>query len=309
MRALPGARGEGQFMRRERSILAAASAQHGVLSAKQLRKLGFDDHDISRRVRLHRLRRVHAGVFMTGAGKLDLPAGAMAAVLAVGLDSVASYRTAAELWGLRDWHSSRPEVTAPTRGRRCHPGIVVHTTRNFWPESHTKLGPIPITSPSQTLLDLADVVNSSELKRCFSQAGRLGLLDVVELEVLNGVSRGRRGRRSFAWALATHLPIEGRTRSNLEVAFLSICLEASIPLPAVNARLGGDEVDFTWRDRTLAVETDGGDFHRTREDRENDIRKDERLQLAGYRVIRFSEARIENDRSGVISTLRRLFAD
>ena len=54
------------------------------------------------------------------------------------------------------------------------------------------------------------------------------------------------------------------TRSEFERAFLDLVRAASLPLPSVNARINGHEVDFVWRAERLAVELDSWKFHGTR---------------------------------------------
>jgi very-short-patch-repair endonuclease len=58
-----------------------------------------------------------------------------------------------------------------------------------------------------------------------------------------------------------------------------------------------------WEPERLAVQVDGFELHRTRRDRERDAASDSDLELAGYRVIRFTwdEATIHRER-----TLRRI---
>jgi very-short-patch-repair endonuclease len=58
-----------------------------------------------------------------------------------------------------------------------------------------------------------------------------------------------------------------------------------------------------WEPQRLAVQVDGFELHRTRRDRERDAASDSDLELAGYRVIRFTwdEATIHRER-----TLRRI---
>lgn len=65
-----------------------------------------------------------------------------------------------------------------------------------------------------------------------------------------------------------------------------------MPTPEVNAWItpgdGGPalRVDFLWRAQRLIVETDGHAFHATRQAFERDRRRDQRLTLAGWRVVR-----------------------
>lgn len=41
----------------------------------------------------------------------------------------------------------------------------------------TTVDGIPVTSPSRTLIDLAEVITADELRECFARAREIGLLD------------------------------------------------------------------------------------------------------------------------------------
>jgi very-short-patch-repair endonuclease len=54
------------------------------------------------------------------------------------------------------------------------------------------------------------------------------------------------------------------------------------------------------------VETDGAATHLTPTAFEEDRRRDAALQIAGYRVVRFTWAQVTDDPRGVAATLRAL---
>jgi very-short-patch-repair endonuclease len=64
------------------------------------------------------------------------------------------------------------------------------------------------------------------------------------------------------------------TRSEAEAKPLALIRKARLPTPEVNARIGGYEVDFLWREQGLVVEVDGFAYHSTRRAFERDRRKD-----------------------------------
>ena len=63
----------------------------------------------------------------------------------------------------------------------------------------------------------------------------------------------------------------------------------------MNAPAGDWEADFLWREHRLVVETDGYAFHSSRRAFERDRRKDQELQAAGYRVVRFTWRQIADE--------------
>jgi very-short-patch-repair endonuclease len=59
-------------------------------------------------------------------------------------------------------------------------------------------------------------------------------------------------------------------------------------------------------DQRLVVELDGHEFHRTRAAFERDRIRDAALQLAGFRVLRITYRRLEQEPAEVIATVRAL---
>jgi very-short-patch-repair endonuclease len=99
-----------------------------------------------------------------------------------------------------------------------------------------------------------------------------------------------------------------RTRSDLERLFLRICRRNGIPLPDVNVKVGGIEVDFLWRRHRAIVETDGYRYHRGRIAFENDRSRDLVLRALGFDVIRFSDTQLEHETDEIVRAVRRLLA-
>jgi very-short-patch-repair endonuclease len=76
----------------------------------------------------------------------------------------------------------------------------------------------------------------------------------------------------------------------------------------IDARGGALEVDFVWRAERLIVETDGHRTHGSRSAFERDRRRDQRLALAGWRVVRFTWRQTANDPLGVADVVRSLLS-
>lgn len=56
-------------------------------------------------------------------------------------------------------------------------GLIAHLGPPLHPGDVTIVDGIPITSPSRTLIDLAEVMEIDELRACFARARAVGLLD------------------------------------------------------------------------------------------------------------------------------------
>ena len=57
------------------------------------------------------------------------------------------------------------------------PGVVVHRVPPLHPDDLTIHNGIPVTSPSRTLIDCAEVMTAPELRAVFARARAIGLLD------------------------------------------------------------------------------------------------------------------------------------
>jgi len=76
-------------------------------------------------------------------------------------------------------------------------------------------------------------------------------------------------------------------------------------VPEVNASLDGWEVDVLWREHRLAVEVDGGRNHGTRGQIDRDRRKELRLRVAGFQVIRYTDRQVAEEPELIAEDLRR----
>jgi hypothetical protein len=56
-------------------------------------------------------------------------------------------------------------------------GVVIHRGPPLHTDDVTTVDGIPVTSPSRTLIDLAEVMTADELRACFARAREIGLLD------------------------------------------------------------------------------------------------------------------------------------
>ena len=294
----------------DHGIAELAVSQHGVVSVEQLRKLGMAERAIRRRVAIGRLHRVHRGVYAVGYLPLTMETRWMAAVLAGGEDAVLSHRSAAALWGLRKDDDGPLDVTAPNRRGRAPKGISAHRDDHVAPTDRTMWRGIPCMTVERTLLDIAAVLPEWELRKAIAQAEVLGILDFSAMRELIRRSRGRRGVARLRLIFEELDPATKRTRSELERRFLRLCRNSGLPRPEVNVALdigdGRIEVDFLWRDAGLVVEVDGRQFHDTASAFQRDRWREQRLQLAGWRVSRWTWQHVENEPGRVTKTIRAL---
>src|SRR5436309_708253 len=145
---------------REQALVAAATAQHTVISLAELRELGFTDEGVRKRCARGRVHRIHHGVYALVPKSLLTREGRwMAAVLAAGPGAVLSHRSAAALHGIRRTDRANVEVTAAGRSPRKRAGIDIHRSTTLTAADTTIVNGIPCTTVARTFLDLAAVVS------------------------------------------------------------------------------------------------------------------------------------------------------
>jgi very-short-patch-repair endonuclease len=195
-----------------------------------------------------------------------------------------SHRSAGAVWGMLTPQAGPIDVTVPgDGGREKRKGIRVHRSHTLNADFVTRRHGIAVTKPARTLRDLHRTSPQPVFRRALRRALDLRIVSATDV------------RRE-----------DDLTRSELERRFLHLCRLHRIPLPEVNARLGGHEVDFLWRRHRVVVETDGFRHHGDRTAFEVDRARDVQLQSLGFRVLRFTYRQVTEDRSAVVAALRAL---
>jgi predicted transcriptional regulator of viral defense system len=282
----------------DRRVSELARRQHGVVSLGQLKTLGLSDSGTRNRVVAGRLHRIHRGVYSVGHSVLKTEGRWMAAVLACGASAVLSHRSAAALWDLRR-AGSVIDVTVPRTAGHGRNEITIHRVRRLAAVDVTRVRGIPCTTVSRTLLDLADVVDGLRLERAIAQAEVVGVFDLNAVNDVLERAVGRRGSARLRAVLDAYEEGTALTRSELEEFAVEICRSVGVEPPQVNQWIaldgGAVQVDLLWRRQKLIVEVDGHRFHGNRSAFERDRERDQRLTLAGYRVVRFTWRQITRE--------------
>jgi len=293
-------------------IAWVANRQHGLISLEQLEGIGMDRRTAAARERSGRLHRIHRGVFSVGHVSSTPEAALLAGVLACGPQAVLSHGSAAKLWGFWKADDTAIHVISPNRRGRAPTGIVPH--RDGWlPASdRTELRRVPCTAVARTLLDLAAVLPPWELRKALGEAEAMRIVNHSQLRLQIRRGRGRRGVARLRRLLDEIHPQNNRSRSELERMFLHLCLQVGLPQPEVNVSLQVQgrtlKPDFLWRDQRLILEADSRRFHDTDTAFFDDRRREQRLQVAGWRVSRFAWEQVEFEPHVLAETVRRLLS-
>lgn len=288
-------------------VAALAARQHGVVTNRQLRALGFSHATVSRLAARGLLHRVHRGVYAVGHPALSNHGRCLAAVAACGVGALLSHGSAAWLWGLHPTCPARPHVSVASRGHG-RAGIHLHHAPTLAEEGRAEMEGIPVTPLARTLLDIAATESAHRLRNVLDRAERRGLLDLGEIDAALSRRHGDPGSGKLVRALELYRdPAFMRARS--ERIFLDIARKAGLPRPACNLFVAGCEIDAYWERERFAVEVDGWESHRTRRAFESDRLRQEELKLAGIDSIRITARRLEREPRVVGPRLARLLAD
>lgn len=280
-----------------------------MVSRRELLAIRWTARAVEHALEAGRLHPKYRGVYAIGRPDLPVAGERRAAVLACGDRAVLSHRSAAGAWGLRPDGASAWDVTVRTSVRRAPDArIVVHRHR-LADEEVTVLDGVPVTTVARTLLDLAAVVPAHHLRRAVERADQLELFDLRAIERVLELHPRRAGRRALV-ALLDDACRHGltTTRSDVEAAFLQLCLDHGLPRPRVNRLSDGTEVDFRWPAHRLVVEVDGWRYHRGRKAFARDRARDRRLLRAGYRVARFIATDVLRSPASVAREIEALLA-
>jgi very-short-patch-repair endonuclease len=281
-----------------------ARKQHGVVTRDQLTRLGLTRHGIQHRIARGRLHQVRRGIYAVGRPELTPQGRWMAAVLACGGEGMAalSHSSAAALFKIGVEQAATIEVTTVSAVRIRPPGIRVHRRPALWEGSYGLYEGIPVTSPVQTLIDLATRLGVPKMERAMNEADKLGL---VKTDDLRGALDGHPGEPGVAKLRAIIDRATFRyTRTELERAFLPLVRQAGLPTPRTSVYVTGFEVDFHFPDLGLVIETDGLTYHRTPAAQRKDRERDQAHTAAGLTQLRFTHGQIRYEPDHVLRILR-----
>ena len=296
---------------RDRRLARALRQNHGLVTRRQLERIGFTNNEIFGFGARGELLRLHRGVYANSRAPLSDHAYLAGACLAFGGRAWLSGRAAAMGWGLMPLSVPRIEVTvvaASTPGQR--PGLRVRSVRRspHLSEITTRNG-LRVSSVPLLLMEVAATgASGAELDRLIEAAIRKDLLKTPELVATLERHVGDRGVAKLRQACDEYLPQPGR-RSGLERSFDRWLTEhPEIPEPQRNASVGPWEIDCYWPDQHVALELDGRAYHIVVQEIERDRRKDAWLQIHDIRILRVTDSRWRRDKPGVHDDLMAMLA-
>ena len=273
----------------ERRVREIAARQHGVFSRAQAREAGVGGAAVSRRVAAGLWCRVLPGVYAisgTPVAELQL---VMAATLWAGPGAVVSHGTAGQLWKIDGARAAKVELWVPS-GNRTHDLVVVHRGTRIDRADRAHLGPIRVTSPLRTLIDLAGRLEDGRLVAAMESVFRQGLGEPDRLAARLAALRG--SGRPGAGRLGELLAERGDGRvleSVLEATMWRLLCRWEVPRPKrqhwVALPGGRYRLDFAWPEQLLGLECDGWEHHGARSAFDPDRARLAEFAAAKWRIL------------------------
>jgi predicted transcriptional regulator of viral defense system len=256
-------------------VARKAESQFGRITWAQLQEIGVHRNQVSRWIATGYLHPELPRVYAVGSKARTTESDLAATLLYAGPGAALSHATGAWWLGLIDKRPRTIQVTTPRKCRSLR-GVKVYDRRPRARILHKRLA---VTSIAETLLDLAAEAPLSTVRHALAHAEYRGLLNLQEIDKV--LKRGSRGSARLRHALKRHQPLLAQTKSRLERKLVAICENERLPLPVLNTRVNGWEVDALWPEQKLAVELDGYGNHHTRAQLQRDRRKEMALRDAG----------------------------
>ena len=252
--------------------------------------------------------RLSRDTYLPAADDGDLRTRLPAVLMTAPPGAVVSHQTAAALWRVEVPMVPADEpahLTVPVgctarnrRDRRLHRAELPPSDVERWAR-------LPVTSPARTWRDLAAVLGPAHLLAVTDQ-----LLDVLcrpaDLEAALARRPSGRGAARARRVLPAADPL---VDSPMESVLRWLLHEAGLPRPVLQHRVCDDRGrqigfgDLAWPERRVLIEFDG-EVHRQRDVFVSDLRRQNRLVLSGWTVLRFSSADVVGRPQDVVATVR-----
>jgi len=272
---------------REERIARVAERQHSIFTRSQAASCGFSHDEVDGRLARGLWIRLHCSVYRIAGGPLTFDGRVLAAVLAGGAGAYASHTTAALRYCFERIEDRTLRITVPRSRRVVIPGVVVHQSTIAW--GVTKVGRIPVTAPTRTLIEIAGLVGAAELEDALDDIWRRHIVTIKGcLEALDriGPARGTRILRKLLYERVGERP-SGSGRENATRRLLEA---AGLPRPERQTVIRDEDgvglarPDLVYPDVKIAIEFDSTKWHGSRESLARDHARQNRLSAAGWLV-------------------------
>jgi len=304
-----GNRGQSPKARAARRCRGALSKQLGLIRRDQALALGMSRRQIDARIARGEWVALYPGIYAEGSSNASWRRSALAAVYRGGPAAAVSGPCAATLHSLPGFRRGRIEITTPRQLR----DVPFVTRRGAIPgDQLTRIGPIPVTDATRTLLDISAVAPGGMVEDALDDALRRSLTSLPRLEWLLRTYGGK-GRKGSA---VLRTLVEQRSQdgpipeSVLETRLWKPLTRLGVPHPIRQHEVewGNNRyrIDFAFPHAMVAVEAQGYRWHSSRASLVRDAEKNNALVALGWRVVYLTWEDVDTRRQATIGHLRDL---
>lgn len=274
------------------AVTAVAAEQWGLVSTAQVDAAGCPPRTLERAIELGLLSRYRRGVYLTSGAPASVYQPILAACLAGGPSTVASFLASIWLWDFSQVRPDHLEVTTVLAPTRDLSDVRVHTTSKLLPGDVDRRHRVPVTSAPRSALDAAALLSGYLLGRYVDHLHRrrsASYDDVrIHLEKLGG--RGRSGTRKLRSVLEPRLEGLSAGDTDAEADAIRSLVGLGVPRPEQQVTVvAGPKVyvlDAAWRSAKVALELAGFDPHGVmRSTFDDDRERAIRLRTAGWETV------------------------
>ena len=293
-------------------------AEHnGVVGLSRAQTFGLSRSSVYRMAERGELKLLQPGVFQSTqwpTGELQL----MTAACVRNPHAAIGFLTAAKTWSFRSLRKDRlVHVVVPHGSSPELHGVVVHRTRRIDPvDLVLRDDGIRVTSPSRTLLDVADAVGdiaaASILEQLINDGRGTFATHASTLARLGHAQRP--GTATMARIISSRPKWSKALQSALEAQVLAEIRRQGLPEPEIQCSLdlpGGGRIrfDFAWPQWRLALEVDHPFWHAGGEQSHLDKRRDRQVATLGWQTIRVTDLDVASGLEAAIAELASLLGD
>jgi very-short-patch-repair endonuclease len=280
-----------------------AQAQTGLFTWAQARACGFSADQIRRRLDRGAWRRVSRKVLCV-AGTPESPSWRDIAALLAVPGGVLGGPAAARKWGM-PVADPLPYVVVPANRHRRLPGVVL-LRGDVPPDDVVMLDGVLVTTRARTVFDCARVLPDDQAMALLDHALRRRWLSFEDLTIRVRDFVGRPGAPKLVRLVAR---LSAGEASHAERLLTQLLRAARIRGWTANADIIDDDGlagvgDVVFPEAQVVIEVDGFAYHSTRDDFERDRRRQNRLVVAGWTVLRFTWRDLTERPEYVVNTVR-----
>lgn len=292
--------------------LKLAARQLGVLTRAQAREHGLSNRAVTRRVELGLWESLYPSVFRVEGSTPTWRQRLMAALLWAGRGAALSHRAAAGLHGFARFGEGPIELSA-TFKLHSVPRAEVHLVGELSWQELCWSGPLTLTKPTRTLLDLSATEDAATLRASVDEALRRRWMTLERLQVAVSGAAKRHGVPALRAIVNELAGGDAPLESELEARVAEVLASAGFPRPIKQKviRIGTTvcRVDFLIPGTKVVIEADGYAYHSGFQSFERQRERQRMLIARGFVVLPWTWNSLKRHREQLVRQLRETLAE